>query len=160
VSARPATAPGRRFDRRIGRRIGRLYCVLAGGCDLATGLGLIAAPRTVLSLMGIAGAEGDASVYLRFLGAFVAGVGASYLYPLLLAAFGAPDRPGRLPAVIEVTALVRTGVALFVAGAVTAGALATPWISVAGTDAALAALQLWLLGRGAFGASTGSGGPP
>ena len=64
--------------------------------------------------MGIAGAEGDAWIYLRLLGAFVAGVGASYLYPLLLAALGAPDRPGRLPAVIEVTALVRTGVALFV----------------------------------------------
>ena len=108
-------------------------------------------PRTVLGWMGIAAPEGDAWVYLRFLGAFVAGVGASYLYPLLLAALAGRDRPGRLPAVIEVTALVRTGVALFVAGAVAAGALAAPWLSVAGTDAALAALQLWLLARGVFG---------
>ncbi len=136
------------------RPIGRLFCLLAGGCDLATGLGLIAAPERVLAWMGIVAVPGAASVYLRFIGTFVAGVGASYLLPLLLDSLRAgatAARPGRLPAVIEVTALVRTGVALFVTVAVVTGALAAAWLSVAGTDAALAALQLWLLGRGAFG---------
>lgn len=135
-------------------RLGRVYCALAGSCDLITGLALIAAPGTVLGWMGIAGVPEVAWPYLRFVGAFVAGVGASYLYPLwpwLLSVLGTGERPGRLPAIIEVTALVRTGVALFLVGAVAAGALSAPWLSVAATDATLAVLQLWLLSRGAFG---------
>jgi len=153
--------------------LGLLFAALAGSCDLATGLLLIASPLRTLSWMGIAAGGtggGDAVVYLRFIGAFVAGVGASYLYPLVLSALApvrtqartqvpaqtraqapARARPGRLPAVIEVTALVRAGVALFVTGAVISGALSPPWLSVAGTDAGLAALQLWMLARGMFG---------
>jgi len=144
VTARPIPEVGRLSQ------VGRLYCVLAGGCDLATGLGLVAAPYTVLAWMGIGGVAGGAWIYLRFVGVFVAGVGAAYLYPLLLSALGGSDRPGRLPVVIEVTALLRTGVALFVTGAVAAGALDVPWLSVAATDAVLAALQLWMLRRGMF----------
>jgi hypothetical protein len=46
------------------------------------------------------------------------------------------------------TALVRGAVALFVGGAVAAGALATPWLTVALVDGGLALLQVWMIGGG------------
>jgi hypothetical protein len=124
------------------------FLVAAGLSDLGTGLALVAAPGLVLALLGIAGpgptlAGGGA--YLRFVGAFVAGVGAAYLYPFVP---GLAPRPGRLATIAEVTALVRGGIALFLAGAVATGTLAAAWLLVAGFDAALAGAQVWMLRRG------------
>lgn len=131
-----------------GARPAALWLLVAAGLsDLGTGLALIAAPGLVLALLGIAGpspAVGGAA-YLRFVGAFVAGVGACYLYPFLP---GLAPRPGRLAVVAEVTALVRGGIALFLVGAALAGALPASWLLVAGFDAALAAAQVWMLRRG------------
>lgn len=133
---------------------GRLLCLLAGGCDLATGVVLVAAPSLVLPLLGTPLSAGAAAtVYVRYVGAFVAAVGAAYLYPFLLArrlpSAGALTR--RLPTVVEVTALVRTAVALFVAGAVAAGELGPLWLAVTAVDGGVAALQVRMLARGAFG---------
>lgn len=119
-----------------------LYSVAAGACDLTTGLLLIAMPFTVLGLMGVAAAPaaGADGVYLRYIGTFVAAVGASYLYPLVLR-----ESFRRLPTVLEVTALVRGAVALFVATAVATGSLAPAWLLVAAVDGGLGAFQIWLL---------------
>lgn len=136
----PAWSGGRR---RTLRR-GRLYCRLAGAAELATGVLLVIDPRSTLALMGIAGRLAE-PVYLRLAGAFVAAVGLAYLYPFFTA-----DPGRRLPAVIEVTALVRAVVAAFVAAAVAAGALAPGWLLVTVFDGALAALQLLLLRKGVF----------
>lgn len=147
--SRPTTGTLDARSRRepIGRAL-ELYCLAAGACDFTTGVLLIAAPFTVLGLMGVAlapEAAGD-GVYLRYIGTFVAAVGASYLYPVVLALVtGGRAGAERLPTVLEVTALVRGAVALFVTAAVARGALATPWLLVAAVDGGLAVFQIWLL---------------
>lgn len=118
-----------------------LLLVAAGVSDLGTGLALVVSPGLVLALLGL-GAPGTDAVYLRFVGAFVACVGAVYLYPWFLA-----PRAVRLATVTEVTAVVRGGIALFVIGAVASGALAPPWLLVAGFDGLLAAAQVAMLRR-------------
>lgn len=123
----------------------------AGVGDLATGLALIASPGLVLALLGIPEPAG-AAVYLRFVGAFVAGVGAAYLYPALP---WVARRPGRLATVAEVTALVRAGIALFLLVAVVSGELAAAWLVVAAFDGGLALAQAWMLGRGWIGDDAG-----
>ena len=122
----------------------RALCVVAGAADLGTGVALLAAPALVLGVLG-APAVVDAIAW-RWIGVFVAAVGAAYLYPFVLRRRRAP----RLPAVVEVTALARIAVALFVGTQILAGALPAGWWLVAGTDAGLAAAQLALHARGDF----------
>jgi hypothetical protein len=83
---------------------------------------------------------------MRWIGLFVASVGAVYLYPWLLRG-GALRRDQRLATVVEVTALQRAAVALFVCGAVAAGALAPGWLVVALFDGGVAMAQSALLRR-------------
>ncbi len=120
-------------------RFARWFAVLAGGGDLLTGIGLVAAPALTLGAMGVAVPAAEALVFVRFIGAFVGAVGASYWLAL------ATRRPERLWAVFRVTLVLRFSVGTFVAGAVAAGALAWPWLSVTATDLGIAAVQLWLL---------------
>lgn len=122
----------------------RWFFLAAGLCDGATGLGLLAAPVALLGLMGVASGPSDPAL-LRFVGAFVLGVGLSYLLALVRA-----PRPGRLSAVAETTALLRWVVGGYVAVAVAAGTLPAAWATVAATDLALAAAQAILLSRGFF----------
>lgn len=121
----------------------RIYCLLAGSGDFLTGLLLVAAPLFTLRLMGIASIPAE-PVYLRFVGAFVGGVGALYLYPFALSA---ARRAQRLDTVLEATALVRIVVALVVGGCIASGTLEVRWITVALTDAVLAAVQIGILSR-------------
>jgi len=137
MSARTTDAP--RFVRLV-----RLYALLAGGCDVATGLLLVAAPAFTLRLMGVHDAITEL-VWMRFVGAFVASVGALYLQALLPPRQGGPL--ARVRPALEATALVRTGIALFVGVSVATGALSAAWLSVFATDAAFAALQVVLLRR-------------
>lgn len=142
------TAPVLRLSRTAGLHPAALVLLLAAGaCDLATGVALVAAPGLVLAPLGIAAPEAG-TVYLRLVGAFVAGVGAAYLYPWLP---GLARRPGRLATVAEVTALLRGGVALFVTAAVVLRALAAPWSVVAAVDGLLAGAQVLMLRRGWIG---------
>jgi hypothetical protein len=132
-----------------------LFCLLAGGGEVATGLSLVAAPDLALRLLGMpspAGAGGDL-VLLRFVGVFVACVGLAYLYPWL----SSPPiergarRAVRLVPALEMTAGVRLAVALFLGIAVATGRLALPWVAVGAYDALLGAAQLALLAKGFFG---------
>lgn len=122
-------------------RFARWFAVAAGGGDFLTGLGLVALPALTLGAMGVAAPGAEALVFLRFIGAFVGAVGASYWVAL------ASRRPDRLWAVFRVTLVLRASAGTFVLGAVATGALAWPWLSVTATDFLIAAVQMWLLGR-------------
>ena len=122
----------------------RRLLALFGLCDLATGLALLAAPAALFRLPGLGPAPAD-PIFVRWIGVFVASVGASYLYPWL----GARQwLPARLGTIAEVTALQRTAVALFVAVAVVTGALAPGWLGVAAFDGAVAAAQVAIVRGG------------
>jgi hypothetical protein len=108
-----------------------------------TGLLLLVAPLWTLQLMGVQNLPTE-PIYLRFIGAFVAGVGSAYLLPRLLPS---PGLRRRRRTVLEVTAWERLLVGLFALVAVLTGALSLPWWSVSLTDLGLAAFQLWLLRR-------------
>lgn len=116
----------------------------AGGLDLATGLGLVVAPAFVLGLMGAAAPGPEALVYLRWIGAFVAAVGFSYLWAL-----GRRD-VALLRHTLELTIWFRLAAGLYSAWAIATGRLPVIWASVPATDFALAAAQGWLLRRGVF----------
>lgn len=131
-----------RFDR---RRIVLAYAVLAGACDTATGVLLVTVPAATLRLMAIPAIPGEA-VYLRFIGAFVGGIGLTYLAPFA-ASRGSAAIAGRLAHVLVTTAIVRGCVAAFVAGAVLAGALVPAWLSVCATDLAFALFQAYVVRR-------------
>ena len=125
-----------------------LFCAIAGGGDAATGLLLLAAPRLVLRLLGIPHPGGDL-VFLRFVGVFVGCVGLSCLYPLFLR--DRLRRARRVVAAVEMTAMFRLAVALFLGVTVAAGALELPWLTVGVYDAIVALAQIGLLARGEFG---------
>ena len=126
------------------RPLVRLGCVIAGGMDVVTGLLLVAAPSFTLGLMLVSEVPAE-PIWIRFIGAFVTGVGA--LYFLALSGGGRRLRP-----LMEATALVRACIACFVGGALLSGALSLGWLSVVASDAGLAALQLVLLRKGWFDA--------
>jgi hypothetical protein len=133
------------------RRAGvALFCWLAGACDGATGLLLVASPRVALDLMRVAPAPAE-PIYLRFVGVFVGGVGFAYLYPWVLAR---SRRWLRIVTVLELTTGLRLAVGIFVVASVAAGALVPAWLVVAVTDLGVAAAQVFLLGRRVAGEET------
>ncbi len=118
-----------------------IYCRLVGTMEVATGLLLMLAPVMTLELLGLrAAVESWAGepVLLRFIGAFVAGVGACYFLPFLAEA---QERWVRFEVILEATALVRACVGLWVAVAVARRWLEVGWLTVAVTDLGLAAWQ-------------------
>lgn len=123
----------------------RTYALVVGAMDTVTGILLIAAPVLTLRLMLI-GEQPAEPVWLRFVGAFVTGVGLIYLYPF---AATAGRRAVLLAAALEFTAIVRGAVGLVVAASVLRGALPAAWLTVAVTDLALAIFQIALVRRGA-----------
>lgn len=129
------------------RRGPALFCLVAGGGDVATGLLLVAAPELVLRLLGIARPEGSLALF-RFVGVFVGCVGLSYLHPWLRGRF---YRSQRLAAALEMTAGFRLAVALFLGLAVSMNEMDLPWMTVGLYDAVVATVQLGLLSRGFFG---------
>ena len=118
-------------------RIARGLALVAGCLDFSTGLGLVLWPRFTLACMFVPPPGAEADVYVRFIGAFVAAVGVSYLWAL--------RRPGeRLRVVFGVTLWPRGFVGGFTAVAVLLGALPPAWLIVSATDLGLVAAQLWL----------------
>jgi len=116
----------------------------AGAMDLGTGLGLVFAPGLALSFMGVAAPGTDALVFLRWVGAFVGAVGASYLLAWLRGG------TGRLRAVLEFTITFRLAAGGFSAAAIALGWLPLAWVSVPITDLALVVVQLGLLRKGGW----------
>jgi len=113
----------------------------AGMLDFGSGLGLALAPAQVLPLMGLTVPGAEALIWLRWVGAFVWAVGASYLLALLLG--GA----ARLRTLLELTIPFRLSVGVFSAVVIAGGWLSVGWASVPATDFTLLVAQLWLLRR-------------
>lgn len=120
-------------------KLALLYLLLAGGCDTASGLLLMANPSGTLKLMGVATPLAE-PVYMQWIGAFVFSVGLSYLVPLAL-----PQRREMVRSVLGLTLVVRIVIALFSGISILRGALDPSWISVPLTDATMAVMQVVLL---------------
>lgn len=121
------------------------YHVVAGMSDTATGALLMAAPVFTLQLMHLA-VPADALPFLSFIGAFVLGVGLSYLYGAMLVRRGGCT--SKLEALWLVTAILRGSVAAYVCAAVLSGALAPGWVAIAFFDGACVMIQAAGLRRG------------
>ncbi|MFA6285844.1 MAG: hypothetical protein WC661_00565 [Opitutaceae bacterium] len=113
----------------------------AGGIDFCSGLGLVFVPSQVLPLMGVAVPGAEALIWLRWVGAFVWAVGASYLLALLLGG------EARLRTLLELTIPFRLSAGVFSAVAIASGWLSFGWASVPATDFTLVIAQIWLLRR-------------
>jgi hypothetical protein len=120
-------------------RIARLLALFAGLLDCGTGVGLVFLPEKVLPLMRVPVPTEEALVYLRFVGAFVAAVGSTYLWALLRGGIG------RLRDMLEFTILFRLAAGSFCTVCIVRGWLAPAWSSVPASDFALVAIQLWLV---------------
>jgi len=123
-------------------RISRRFSAVAGGVDFTTGLALVIAPSVTLTLMGATSPAAAVLGYVRFIGVFVAAVGASYLWAF------AKGSGSELRTVFLVTLIFRSGVALYVGVAVISAVFEPAWSLVAVTDFACAVVQVWLLVRG------------
>lgn len=127
------------------RRAIRVLSALAGGGDLVTGLLLVFAPGTALALMHVP--EVTQTVFLQFVGCFVAVVGVSYFVGLASwAKFGI----ARLRVVWELTIIFRLTAATFVAAEVMLQNLSWQWLSVTVVDLLWCVIQAVFLCRGAF----------
>ena len=137
IAARPS--PTMRFSPTW---LARRLALLAGALDFGSGLGFVAMPATMLSLMRLPVPGGEALAFVRFVGAFVAAVGACYLWAL--------GRPGeRLRVVFGATLWFRLAAGSYVLGAVLLNWLDAGWLTVTAADYGLVVAQLWLLARGA-----------
>ncbi|MBX3737410.1 MAG: hypothetical protein KF715_12005 [Candidatus Didemnitutus sp.] len=124
--------------------IATLLALGAGALDFGTGLGLVFLPDLMLKLMGAATLAAEPTIYLRWVGAFVAAVGFSYLWALWR------RDVARLRHVLELTIFFRLAAGAYSAWAIASGALPIAWLSVPLTDFFLAAAQAWLVRRGVF----------
>jgi hypothetical protein len=109
------------------------FSLLAGAMDTSTGLLLVISPKWTLSLLAIADPDPAGLVYLGWIGVFVTCVGLSYALCLRGAAAA--------ETVWTFTAVVRSGVALFLVGKIAMGELPAAWLTVAMVDALVAIIQ-------------------
>ena len=136
ASSLPALSP------KLARSVSAMLAWGAGAMDLATGLGLVALPAWTLARMGVAVPGAEALVFVRFVGAFVGAVGATYLWAAM--------RPReRLRVVFGATLWLRGAAGTFTGVAVAAGMLERGWVAVTLTDWSLGIVQAWLLGKAA-----------
>lgn len=130
----------------MSKRLLKLYQLLAGLSDTSTGMLLIFAPAWTLHLMGVS-APPLPIAFASFVGAFVLSVGLSYF---LVPGSHPLSANGRASwkAQWQVTALVRSSVALVLLSEIALGRMEPVWITVAITDGLLAAIQWLGLSRG------------
>ena len=111
-----------------------------------TGPWLVAAPASVLAVLGVEPEPAADLLYLSFVGVFVGAVGGSYLWALWRWRYRA-DAAG-LRTVWAVTLLFRLAAGSFVLAQVALDNLAAGWLAVPAVDFLLAAAQVWLLRAG------------
>jgi hypothetical protein len=112
----------------------RWVAVAIGLGDALTGIALLLVPGLVLRGLGLPATS--EIVWLRFVGAFVLGVGVATVEPAVLGAMR------RLPGALSATATVRIAVSATLALLVLEGALPAAWVLVAAWDALAALIQL------------------
>ena len=120
----------------------RRYAVAVGLLDFVTGIALLVAPDVTLAAMGASSPDRSAQVFVRFVGVFVATVGASYLH-------GAREPGEAFRTMLRLTRLFRLGAGGFTGIAVLAGGLEPAWYVVTATDLACVLVQSWFLQKGA-----------
>ena len=118
-----------------------IWNLCVGGMDVFTGVLLMVAPAFTLRLMGLPALGDEASVFLSWIGAFVFSTGLTYGL-----AFGARAAESG-PLVWTMTSLVRSVSAGFVTIQVMSGRLDAGWLTVALTDAGVAAVQVYGISR-------------
>ncbi|HEY1985602.1 MAG TPA: hypothetical protein VGG85_09340 [Terracidiphilus sp.] len=116
-----------------------IYQYLAGLCDTATGLLLIAAPAWTMGLMGLTVIPQPVA-FVRYIGVFVLSVGLSYLWAVTRWPLSPHAHIGWTTQ-WKLSALVRTLVAFFIVWQVATAAIESKWISVALSDGAFALIQ-------------------
>lgn len=121
-----------------------LISMIAGGGDLAIGVMLICAPVQTLALMGVSAVR--ETVWMQYIGVFVACVGFTYIAGLL--SWWRSGSQMRLRIVWELTVLFRGAIGAFVGINVLRGRLHPGWLAVVATDWFWAGLQTILLHRG------------
>jgi hypothetical protein len=120
-----------------GTMLARRFAMLVGLLDLFSGFGFIAVPHRMLAIMGIGLGGDEAASYLRFVGAFVFAVGATYLWASL--------RSQLLRPLLALSIPLRLAVGGFVAIACLNRWLDVRWSFVTFADLAIVGAQLWFL---------------
>jgi hypothetical protein len=123
-------------------RIARPFALLVGGMDLLTGLALLIAPAITLARMGATPVAGETIAFVRFVGVFVAAVGATYLWAV------AANDALRLRVALVITLFFRAGAGLYSSAMVAGGGFGHAWLIVSGTDLGCVGVQAWLLAKG------------
>ena len=118
----------------------RFWSIAMGSMDSLTGVWLIFYPAGVLSLLGIAPPNGEALIYLSWIGVFVLSVGLSYGLAL--------GKRGWAEATWIFTSGTRILVAVFLAAKILDETLVKPWALVALADATVAIIQIAILRAG------------
>lgn len=118
-----------------------LLSLAAGLLDSTTGALLVTVPETTLRMFGATMPGGGGDILMRFVGAFVLGVGLAYLWGLATSRFD--QRARRLHGVWGATAMIRTCIATFTLTAVLTGSLGAVWLVVSASDATIALIQGW-----------------
>jgi hypothetical protein len=116
----------------------RFASLAVGAMDASTGLMLIFAPALTLRLMQVPAVTPESSVFLSWMGVFIASIGLSYGLVL--------KGTREAEAVWSFTAIVRLSVACFVTSRIIMGDLPMAWVLVAMTDGIIAMGQ-WLVLR-------------
>lgn len=123
--------------------LARTLALVAGGADVAAGGAMAVIPEWSLAQVRLSVPAADGLVYVRFLGAMVAAVGAVYLAALV------PGGRYRLRNALVGTIFFRVAAGSFAAIAWGLGWLEWPWLAVPAVDFALVAAQAALLAQGA-----------
>jgi hypothetical protein len=123
-----------------------LFQYAAGLCDAATGLLLVFAPAFTLRLMHVTTAPQPID-FIGYIGAFVLSVGLSYLWIAVRSPLSAQTCLAWITQ-WQITALIRSIVALFLIAETAAHRLEPAWVLVALTDGSLAVVQWIGLSRG------------
>ncbi len=126
------------------RRLAALYTAIAGGLDAVIGPWLVFAPASALAVLGVE--PEDDTLFVSWMGAFVAAVGWSYLWALQR--WLKHGDTNFLRAVWRVTILFRLAAGGFCAAQITADLLDPAWASVPLADCLFAGTQIWLLRAG------------
>ncbi|MFT3830540.1 MAG: hypothetical protein QM691_12635 [Opitutaceae bacterium] len=123
------------------RQLAIAYTALAGGMDAVTGPWLVFAPASALATMGVE-AEDD-TLFVSWVGAFVAAVGWSYLWALWR--WLKHGDTAFLRSVWRVTILFRLAAGTYCAAQIAMDLLDPAWFTVPLTDFLLAGIQIGLL---------------
>lgn len=107
---------------------------------------LMCVPELALRLMSVPSVGAESLIFIRFIGAFVFGVGFLYLFAVFPVV--AAGRWAWLSGVLLTTAWMRGVVCLFTTVSIIGGDLSLAWWSVPVSDGLLALVQFWVLWKG------------